>query len=92
VPPEDPDRFDFSALFGVKVLSPSDEVLGTIIAVIHRGGGCDVLVERRRWWRVRVVRLDLDELEPLAGGTVRYQPRPRSVPREVGGSGGDAVA
>jgi len=92
VPPEHPERFDFSALFGVKVLSPSDEVLGTIIAVIHRGGGCDVLVERRRWLRVRVVRLDLDELEPVAGGTLRHQPRPGSVLREVGGSGDDAVA
>jgi hypothetical protein len=92
VPPEHPERFDFAALFGVRVLSPSDEVLGKIIAVIHRGGGCDVLVERRRWLRVRVVRLDLDELEPLAGGTLRYQPRPRSVLREVGGPGDDAVA
>jgi hypothetical protein len=90
--PDHPERFDFSALYGVKVLSPSDEMLGKIVAVIHHGRGCDVLVERRRWLRVRVLRLDLDELEPLASGKLRLQPRLRPLRRAAGGPGDDAVA
>lgn len=91
--PDHPERFDFSALYGVKVLSPSDEMLGKIVAVIHHGRGCDVLVERRRWLRVRVLRLDLDELEPLASGRLRLQPRIRPLRRAGGGGpGDDAVA
>jgi hypothetical protein len=91
--PDHPEKFDLSALYGVKVVSPSDAVLGKIIAVIHHGRGCDVLVERRRWLRVRVLRLDLDELEPLAAGKLRYQPRPLPLRRAAGGGpGDDAVA
>ncbi len=90
--PVHPERFHFSALYGVRVVSASDQVLGKIIAVIHHGHGCDVLVERRRWLRVRVLRLDLDELEPQAGGSLRHQPRLRPLQRAAGGPGGDAVA
>jgi hypothetical protein len=90
--PDHPERFDFSALYGVKVLSPSDEMLGKIVAVIHHGRGCDVLVERHRWLRVRVLRLDLDELETLASGKLRLQPRLRPLRRAAGGPGDDAVA
>lgn len=90
--PDHPEKFDFSALYGVEVVSPSDEVLGKITALIHHGRGCDVLVERRRWLRVRVLRLDLDELEPLASGKLRLQPRLRPLRRAAGGPGDDAVA
>ncbi|HWF57416.1 MAG TPA: hypothetical protein VG520_03595 [Candidatus Dormibacteraeota bacterium] len=90
--PVHPERFDFSALHGVPVVSASGRPLGRIVAVIHRGHGCDVLVERRRWLRVRVLRLDLDELEPQAGGTLRLLPRIEPLRRAAGGSGDDAVA
>jgi hypothetical protein len=68
-------------------------MLGRITAVIHHERGCDVLVERRRWLRVRVVRLDLDELVPVPGGGLRHDPRLlRRLPPAVAGSGDDAVA
>jgi len=92
VPTHHPDGFDVAALFGVPVLSVSGELLGRITAVIHHGRGCDVLVERRRWLRVRVVRLDLDELVPVAGGRLRHHPRLRRVLPAAGGAGDDAVA
>jgi hypothetical protein len=90
--PHDPDTLDSAALFGVHVLSSSGELLGRITAVIHHERGCDVLVERRRWLRVRVVRLDLDELVRAPGGRLRHDPRPRGVLRPLAGSGDDAVA
>lgn len=93
MPPHVPHRLDSAALFGVHVLSSSDEMLGRITAVIHHERGCDVLVERSRWLRVRVVRLDPDELVPVPGGRLRHDPRlPRRLPSAVAGPGDDAVA
>jgi hypothetical protein len=88
----DEHRPDSASLFGLHVWSQSGEPLGRIIAVIHHGRGCDVLVERRRWLRVRVVRLDLDELVPVAAGRLRHHPRLRRVLPAAGGAGDDAVA
>jgi ribosomal 30S subunit maturation factor RimM len=90
--PDDPDRFDLSSLFGLRVLSASGQRVGTIIALIHHGRGCDVLVERRRWLRVRAVRLDLDELVPVGDGRLQHRPPLRPVRLEAGGPGDDAVA
>jgi hypothetical protein len=39
-----------------------------------------------------VLRLDLDELEPVAAGILRLQPRLRPLRRAAGGPGDDAVA
>jgi hypothetical protein len=72
------------------VLSSSGDALGRVVAVIHHGRGCDVLVERRRWLRVRVLRLDLADLAAVAGGVLQHQPL-RRVSRASGG-GDDAVA
>lgn len=92
MPPHVSHRLDAAALFGVCVVSSSDEVLGRISAVIHRRHGCAVLVERRRWLRIRVVRIDLDELVPMPGGRLRHAPRLRRVPQAAAGPGDDAVA
>jgi hypothetical protein len=90
--PHTPHGIESAALFGVQVLSPSGELLGRITAVIHHGHGCDVLVERRRWLRHQVVRLDLDELAPAGDGRLRHYPRLRRVLPAAGGPGDDAVA
>ncbi|MGH7723496.1 MAG: hypothetical protein ACRENL_11835 [Candidatus Dormibacteria bacterium] len=92
MPPDHPVGVDPAALFGLRVLSSSGAVLGRITAVIHHGRGCDALVERRRWLRVRVLRLDLDELAAEEGGTLRHRPRLRRVAPPAGGPGDDAVA
>jgi hypothetical protein len=90
--PHDQDGLDSAALFGVHVLSASGELLGRITAVIHHERGCDVLVERRRWLRVRVERLDLDELVRVPGGRLRHDPRPRGALLPLAGPSDDAVA
>lgn len=59
------DRFDPATLFGCQVIDDSGNHLGRVIALIHRGDGCDVLVERRRWLRHAVVRIDLEDLAPI---------------------------
>jgi ribosomal 30S subunit maturation factor RimM len=66
------DRFDPAALFGCRVIDESGHSLGRVTAVVHRGDGCDVLVERRHWLRHTVVRLDLEELVPADTITFRH--------------------
>jgi hypothetical protein len=79
-------------LFGLRVVSQSGAPLGRITAVIHRGGGCDALVERRHWWHRTVLRLDLDDLAPLAVGVLQHHPRARGARPSAAGPGDDAVA
>lgn len=86
------EQLDTAAVFGLRVRSSTGEPLGVIVAVIHRDDGCSVLVERRRWWRRAVTRLDVDDL--VAGDAVVLQqlPSPWRCGSTPGGSGGDAVA
>ena len=66
------DRFDPATLFGCRVMDTSGRSLGRVTALVHRGDGCDVLVERRRWLRLIVHRLDLDDLVPVDGRSYRH--------------------
>jgi uncharacterized RDD family membrane protein YckC len=81
-----------AALFGLRVVSHSGAPLGSITAVIHRAAGCDVLVERRHWWHRTVLRLDLDDLAPLAIGVLQHHPRVVGARPSASGPGDDAVA
>jgi hypothetical protein len=65
------DSFDPARLFGCEVLDGSGHRLGRVTALVHRGDGCDVLVERRYWLRHKVVRVDMDDLVETDGR--RYQ-------------------
>jgi ribosomal 30S subunit maturation factor RimM len=71
------DRFDTARLFGCEVLDGSGHRLGRVTAIVHRGDGCDVLVERRHWLRHRVVRIDLDDLAEHDGHSYRHVPSRR---------------
>jgi hypothetical protein len=62
--------FDPVRLFGCEVLDGSGHRLGRVTALVHRGDGCDVLVERRHWLRHKVVRVDMDDL--VEAGRHRY--------------------
>lgn len=73
---------------GASVESAGGRNLGRVVAVIHRRDGCDVLVERRRWLRVEVVRLDIDELVHLDGSAWAHRP----VRLRVAGTGDGQVA
>ena len=64
---------DAAALLGRPVFSDSGRRLGRVTAIVHRDGGCDVLVERG-WLRHTVVRLELDELVERDGGSYWHQP------------------
>lgn len=85
----DGDRFDPAALFGCAIVNDAGRRLGRVIALIHRGDGCDVLVERRRFLRHTALRLDLDDLVQM--GRDRYCHRP-VLHRIAGGPGDDRVA
>jgi hypothetical protein len=77
-------RIDPAGLFGRPVVDDSGGRLGRVIALIHHGDGCDVLLERRRWLRRSVVRLDVDDLVDSGDGLiVRHQAgRRASGPRD----------
>jgi hypothetical protein len=85
----DDDRFDPAALFGCAVVNDAGRRLGRVIALIHRGDGCDVLVDRRRWLRHNVLRLDLEDLVQVDRDTYSHRP---VLHRLAGGSGDDRVA
>ena len=68
-------------LFGCQVADARGRPLGRVTALVHRGDGCDVLIERRHWLRHRVVRVDLDDLTPGDHGSLRYVP---AAPRSFG--------
>jgi ribosomal 30S subunit maturation factor RimM len=72
------DRFDPAALFGCRVVDDSGHRLGRVAALVHRGDGCDVLVDRRRWLRHTVLRMDLEDLVPVGRGCYR-QVRPQRL-------------
>ncbi len=78
------DPFDPTSLFGGQVVDGAGRAIGRVTALIHRADGCDVLVERRRWLRHVVVRVDLDDL--VAEAPARYRvlraPRSSSGPRD----------
>jgi len=44
------------------VTTPDGRRLGRVIAIIHHGAGADVLVEDRRWFRRRTLRISGDQL------------------------------
>ncbi len=67
---------DWTALFGSTVVDDSRRCLGRVTALVHRAGGCDVLVERRHWLRHRVLRLDLDDLVPSGRTEFLHRPSP----------------
>jgi ribosomal 30S subunit maturation factor RimM len=71
------DRFDPARLFGCEVLDGSGRTLGRVTALVHRGDGCDVLVERRQWLRHTVVRVDIDDLAEWDGRSYRLVPSKR---------------
>ncbi len=64
--------FDPARLFGCRVIDGSGRRLGRVTALIHRGDGCDALVEQRHWLRHRVVRVDIDDLVESGAGTYRH--------------------
>jgi hypothetical protein len=86
------DYLDTASLFGLRVRSREGQSLGVIVAVIHRGDGCDVLVERRRLWRRTVTRVDVDDLVASALGVLQQVPPSWRRDSAAGGSGDDAVA
>lgn len=65
------DRFDPARLFGCTVFDATGHALGRVTALVHRGGGCDVLVERRHWLRHTVVRCDINDLVEDGGRAYR---------------------
>lgn len=71
-----------SALIGRPVVDAAGHRLGRVIALIHRGDGCDVLLDHRRWLRHRVVRVGLDELTERDGLLTRVRPGLRIVPSD----------
>ncbi|MDQ6846567.1 MAG: hypothetical protein M3019_03140 [Candidatus Dormibacteraeota bacterium] len=73
------DGFDPATLFGCRVIDDSGQRFGRVTALVHRGDGCDVLVERRLWLRHAVVRLDLNDLVPIDRVSFR-QVRARQQP------------
>jgi ribosomal 30S subunit maturation factor RimM len=83
------DRFDPAALFGCEVVTDSGRRLGRVTALVHRGDGCDVLVERRHWLRYTVLRLDLDDLVQRDRFSYLLVPAQR---QSTGGPGDDRVA
>ena len=72
-------------LFGRQVVDGRGRSLGRVTALVHRGDGCDVLIERRHWLRHRVVRVDLDDLVPGDRGSLRHV---AAAPRSFGPSDG----
>jgi hypothetical protein len=82
------DRFDPAALFGCQVTDESGHSLGRVTALVHRGDGCDVLVERRRWLRHKVLRLDLGDLIQVDRASYRLV----SDERQSSGPSDDRVA
>lgn len=85
----DSERFDPATLFGRAVVNDHGRRLGRVVALIHRADGCDVLVERRRWLRHTVTRLDLDDLVQLDQYVFGHRPAQH---RLAGGPGDDRVA
>lgn len=86
---------DTAELFGRQVVDALGHKLGRVTALVHRADGCDVLVERRRWLRHTVVRLNLDDL--VQGEQLSYRQRPARARQgrddlARGGSGDDRVA
>ena len=61
------DSFDPARLFGCEVLDSAGHRLGRVTALVHRRGGCDVLLERRHWLRHEVRRADIDDLVEAGG-------------------------
>jgi hypothetical protein len=86
------DDLDIPSLFGLRVRSRAGRPLGVIVAVIHRGDGCDVLIERRHWWRRAVTRLDVDDLVAGELGVLQQVPAAWRRNSAAGGSGDNAVA
>ncbi len=58
---------DAVRLVGCEVIDHSGRRIGRVTALVHRGDGCDVLVERRQWLQHKVVRVDMDDLVQLDG-------------------------
>jgi hypothetical protein len=81
------EQLDTAALFGLRVRSSTGEPLGAIVAVIHRDDGRSLLVERRRWWRRTVTRLDVDDLVAGDAGVLRQRPSMWRRDSAAGGSG-----
>jgi len=86
------DSLDTTTLFGSRVVDRAGRRLGRVIAVVHRGDGCDVLVERRRWLGHTVRRLDLDDLVQRDQRSYCHRPAQRIVSLARGGSGDGRVA
>ncbi len=82
------DRADPATLFGLEVIDEAGHRLGRVTALVHRVDGCDVLVERRRWLRHVVVRLDLEDLV-LSGNRMYAEV---AAERRAAGPGDDRVA
>ncbi len=82
------DRFDPATLFGCRVIDDSGRRLGRVTALVHRGDGCAVLVERRRWLRHAVVRLDLEDLVAIDRVSFRHV----EARRQPSGPSDDRVA
>jgi hypothetical protein len=59
---------DPARLFGCAVVDGAGDTLGRVTALVHRGDGCDVLIERRHWLRHRVLRIDIDDLVETGSG------------------------
>lgn len=76
-----------AVLIGERVAGEDGRPLGRVIAVIHRDGGADVLVERRRLLRRRTTRLDIRALV-RDGGTLTVREVPEPALRQVA-AGGD---
>jgi hypothetical protein len=73
------------SIFGRPVIDSRGQSLGRVTALVHRGDGCDVLIERRHWLRHKVVRVDIDDLRPGDRGVLRHLP---SAARTFGPSDG----
>jgi hypothetical protein len=82
------DHDDPATLFGCEVIDEFGRSLGRVTALVHRRDGCDVLVERRRWLRHAVVRLDLEDLVPHD----RHSYRHVIAQRQASGPSDDRVA
>jgi hypothetical protein len=65
-----------AALIGRQLLTVNGSRVGRIIAVVHRPGSADVLVEQRFWLlRRRSYRFRLDEIEQRPDGGVLLRRR-----------------